>query len=132
MYNKEAGKIWRKSEKFKAAKRRENKSVMRRRPHAQRLRHIRRRCKTKNLAYNLDENYLNSIQTKVCPVFNTVLNYSISTRMSDPNGAELDRMIPSLGYIKGNVKFISLRANRIKYDASVEEIEQILKYMKAI
>lgn len=34
------------------------------------------------------------------------------------------------GYVKGNVHWISRRANRIKSDATVEELEKIISYMK--
>lgn len=44
--------------------------------------------------------------------------------------AELDRLIPDKGYVKGNVHWISRRANRIKSDATVEELEKIISYMK--
>lgn len=46
------------------------------------------------------------------------------------NLAELDRLIPDKGYVKGNVHWISRRANRIKSDATVEELEKIISYMK--
>lgn len=42
----------------------------------------------------------------------------------------LDRFKPELGYVKGNVNVISLRANKIKNDATIAEFEKILQYMK--
>ena len=39
-------------------------------------------------------------------------------------------LIPDKGYVKGNVHWISRRANRIKSDATVEELEKIISYMK--
>lgn len=44
--------------------------------------------------------------------------------------AELDRLVPSKGYVKGNVRWISRRANRIKSDATIDELKKILKYME--
>ena len=39
----------------------------------------------------------------------------------------LDRINPKYWYIKWNIRIISNRANRIKSDASIEEIRLILK-----
>lgn len=38
----------------------------------------------------------------------------------------LDRIDPSKGYVKGNVWVISWRANRLKNDATLEELRQIV------
>jgi len=46
------------------------------------------------------------------------------------NTASLDRIVPSKGYVKDNVQIISWRANRLKTDASLEELESIVNYMK--
>ena len=46
------------------------------------------------------------------------------------NSPSLDRIIPKLGYVKGNVIVISWRANRIKNDATVEELEKIAAFYK--
>jgi len=43
----------------------------------------------------------------------------------------LDRIIPALGYVKGNVDIISMRANRLKNDLSEEELSRILDYIRA-
>lgn len=43
----------------------------------------------------------------------------------------LDRKDPTKGYVRGNVAWISFRANRIKSDASQQELERILNYVKA-
>lgn len=54
-----------------------------------------------------------------CPVF--------GTPMLRPS---LDRIDNGKGYVKGNVEVISRRANSIKNDATIEELEQIIAYMK--
>ena len=77
--------------------------------------------------WDLDEEYLKSLFTGVCPVFNCQIHLGGA---KDEYKAELDRLVPSLGYVKGNVRWISRRANRIKSDASIEEIKAILKYME--
>ena len=44
--------------------------------------------------------------------------------------ASVDRKRPKRGYIRGNIAVISMRANRIKSDASIQELEAILAYMR--
>lgn len=39
------------------------------------------------------------------------------------NSPSLDRIIPELGYIKGNVQVISMKANAMKYCATITELE---------
>ena len=48
------------------------------------------------------------------------------------NSPSIDRKIPSLGYMKGNIWVISYRANRIKNDATVEELELLAKGMRKV
>jgi len=43
--------------------------------------------------------------------------------------ASIDRKIPSLGYTKDNIQIISTLANRMKWDASEEELELFCKGM---
>ena len=40
----------------------------------------------------------------------------------------LDRIIPSKGYMKGNVVWISMKANSIKQDATASEIHQVAEW----
>ena len=46
--------------------------------------------------------------------------------------ATIDRVDPDGGYVTGNVRVISMRANRIKSDASIAELESVIAYMKGI
>jgi hypothetical protein len=47
-----------------------------------------------------------------------------------PNSPSLDRLIPQLGYVKGNVRVISMRANGIKSNATVEEFCAVADWFK--
>jgi hypothetical protein len=64
-----------------------------------------------------------------CPVLGVPINW-MATGSSGNDSPSIDRMIPELGYTKGNVRLISNRANRMKGDASVADLERILEYMK--
>jgi hypothetical protein len=83
--------------------------------------------KKKRLDFNLTPSYLEGIWTEECPVFNKPFVRFDKTNDMSP---ALDRVDPSKGYVKGNVRYISARANRIKYDASVEELKQVLAYVE--
>lgn len=61
-----------------------------------------------------------------CPV----LGIEIGSGQRD-NQPSLDRIIPSRGYVRGNVRVISFRANRIKSDATAEELRAILAYIES-
>lgn len=65
---------------------------------------------------------------KVCPLLNIPIVKGVGW-YSD-NSPTLDRIIPDLGYVKGNVWIISMRANRIKNDASLQELELIYNNLK--
>lgn len=64
-----------------------------------------------------------------CPVFCTPLNWMSEGKGTSHDHPTIDRMVPELGYVKGNVRIISNRANRLKNNASLTEIEAIFRYM---
>ena len=85
-----------------------------------------KRAKKGNLPFDLTIEDL-EVPEK-CPILGLELKAgNDSSREISPS---LDRIVPELGYVKGNIRVISLRANRLKSDASIEELEAILKYMK--
>lgn len=44
------------------------------------------------------------------------------------NSPSLDRIVPKLGYVPGNVVVVSYRANRLKSDASIEELQALAEF----
>jgi len=73
----------------------------------------------RGLEFNLDEADL--IYPNICPVLKIPLNSE-----TYGNKPSVDRIDNTKGYVKGNVRIISQRANRLKADASIEELELIL------
>jgi hypothetical protein len=70
----------------------------------------------------------------ICPILGIPLAKDMragtgrgSSRQNSPS---LDRVLPDCGYVPGNVRVISTRANRMKQDCTVEHLEAILRYMK--
>jgi hypothetical protein len=84
-------------------------------------------CKKNNIDFDLTAEYLKEIWTNSCPVLK--VKFIMFDKSNDCSPA-LDRINPKKGYIKNNVCFISARANRIKYDASIQELEQVINYIK--
>jgi hypothetical protein len=60
-----------------------------------------------------------------CPVLGIELGAGSAGKPLD-SSPSLDRIVPPLGYVPGNVRVISFRANRLKCDAAVEELRLVL------
>lgn len=91
---------------------------------------LKTRAKEKNVPYNIDADYIMSIQTTHCPALGIEFVRRDERETNSPAAPTIDRIVPELGYVKGNVVMISRRANNIKSDARVEEIEQVLEWLK--
>jgi hypothetical protein len=83
------------------------------------------RAEANNLDFNLEPEDFK--MPKSCPVLGLELRWGDKITANTPS---FDRVVPELGYIKGNVRIISMRANRLKNNATIEEMEKILEYMK--
>lgn len=89
------------------------------------LTNAKQRAKKHNIDFNIVADDI--VFPEYCPVLGIKLEYNLN-KLSD-NSPTIDRIDNMKGYIKGNIKVISWRANRIKCDASIDEIEKILSYM---
>jgi hypothetical protein len=90
----------------------------------QRIKGAVHRAKAKNLPFNITEEYVKSITPKdmICPALGIKMNTSVEDLDSKPS---LDRLVPEKGYVKGNVIVVSFRVNRIKTDATPEELMKV-------
>lgn len=66
----------------------------------------------------------------LCPVLGIPLIVGVGRPGASDNSPTLDRIDNSKGYVRGNVEVMSWRANRLKNDASIEELELIITHMK--
>lgn len=82
------------------------------------------RSKRKNIEFSITLEDI--IIPDVCPVLGITIQSNNKLIDSSPT---LDRINNNLGYVIGNIMVISWRANRLKSDASVIELEKILTYM---
>ena len=89
---------------------------------------IKSRCKRIGREFSIELEDI--IIPEKCPVFGFELKREDKqTWMSAPS---VDRIDSSKGYIKGNITVVSRRANILKRDAIVEELEQLLNYYKTL
>ncbi len=100
--------------------------------------HAKGRAKDKNLPFDIDLDYVRSMVgenaelASHCPVFGIALDWSRQRGNGGkplPNSPSIDRIDPERGYVKGNIKIISFRANQIKSDASHEELKLVTAYL---
>lgn len=88
------------------------------------LRSARHRAKQKGLPFNITVNDFTIPET--CPA----LGIEIALEGDLDHAPSLDRVMPSLGYVKGNVMVLSNRANRIKNNAAVHELRAIADFLE--
>lgn len=98
-----------------AAKRRKNNPI------STALNRIRARCKLKGIKFELTLDNVPEVP-ETCPILGIKLERFYGKSGGSWNSPSLDRIIPALGYIPGNVQWISKRANSAKLDLTKEEL----------
>ena len=99
-----------------------------------RVHDARKRAKRKNLAFNITSDYIKSITPSdmICPALGIQMKVGENFKDSKVSAPSLDRLIPKLGYVKGNIVIVSTRANTLKRDATPEELMKIAKFYKKV
>lgn len=91
---------------------------------------VKSRAKKNNILFNLE------IDDIVIPEFCSILGIKLHTeggreRKNYDDSYSLDRIIPKLGYVKGNIRVISSRANLLKSNAEIWELEAVINDLKS-
>jgi hypothetical protein len=89
------------------------------------------RAKTHGIAFAID------VSDIVVPTHCPVLGIELAIMPGQGSGyhrnaASLDKIKPALGYVKGNVRVISARANLLKNDATVDELRRVLADLEVL
>ena len=92
-------------------------------PEADMLRIVKQSARIKGLAFNLTKEDI--VIPDMCPVLGIPL-FKDGTKGA--NTPSVDRIKPELGYVKGNILVVSLLANRIKTNATAEQILAVGKF----
>lgn len=92
------------------------------------VRSAKRRATVENIPFDID--YTDISLSEYCPLLGIKLNNHVGEGQAKFDSPTIDRLIPSLGYVKGNVWVISRRANMIKSDATLEELELLVNNLR--
>lgn len=92
------------------------------------LSRVKSRAKALGKDFNLDHSDI--VIPAVCPVLGIPLSLNNNGAGYHSNSPSLDRIDNSKGYVKGNVRVISARANLLKNDATIEELELVLEDLR--
>ena len=85
------------------------------------------RARKRNIPFDMHWTDLPELPEK-CPVLGIEIVWAFRGKGGwYDDSPSIDRIIPALGYVAGNVRIISNRANRLKADATLEEMELLLK-----
>lgn len=84
------------------------------------------RAKVKGVAFDLTEK---DISVPVfCPILGIKLESGIAGSGNNDAAPSLDRIIPELGYVRGNVVVVSNKANRMKSNGTAEELRLLADF----
>jgi hypothetical protein len=91
-----------------------------------------RRAKLYNLPFDLTKDDVKNAYPSDgnCPMLGIRLIINVGQTKDD--SPSLDRIIPEKGYIKENIIVISHRANRIKNNATLTELDSIVSFLKRL
>lgn len=93
------------------------------------LQRIKSRCKRLDIIFDLEP--CDITLPSHCPVFGIELSIGRGRGALD-NSPSFDRIVPSLGYVRGNVIIVSNKANRMKNSGSIEEMKQLVNYYERL
>lgn len=92
------------------------------------FRNARSRATKNNLEFSIIESDI--VVPEYCPILGMKLQENILSAKS--NSYSIDRIDSNKGYVKGNIHVISHRANQLKSDGTIQELEALLSYLKSL
>ena len=111
----------------------------RKRPYIQIYSAIKIRAKRKNIPFKISQEYLKNLllnAPKKCPALGIKMTISAAhpnaSRIKSDSSPSVDRIIPEKGYVEGNLVVVSDLANKIKTDATPDQIRKVADYYKKL
>lgn len=87
---------------------------------------VKQRAKEKGIPFTISEDDI--VIPRYCPILGIPL-FRIG-KIATANSPSIDKIVPELGYIPGNVQVVSKRCNTIKNDATLEELIMLGEWAK--
>lgn len=89
---------------------------------------VKAQAKMKGIPFEID--VFDVEWNEVCPILGITLDYFVSGGRK-ANSVSLDRIDPTIGYVKGNVSTISVRANSIKSNLILSQARKLVEYIES-
>lgn len=96
---------------------------------AKRRKFVIKQSNMKRAGVEFDINFGDIDFPEYCPILGIKLDYFAEGIASD-NSPSFDRTDSNKGYVSGNVRIVSNKANRIKSDGDIETLKKILAYLE--
>ena len=130
--HREAGKLWARTKRARLGKEGRAAQAVKWKtadPIGYILNHAEGRARRAGIPFNLTREDL--VMPDVCPVLGLPFEWGVGQMgWRNMRAPSLDKIKPQLGYISGNVRIISNRANHLKSNGTISEFEAVIAYMK--
>jgi hypothetical protein len=90
--------------------------------------HAKVRAAKKGVPFDLSMQYIYSILPDKCPVFGTPFIFS-GNKVQISESPSVDRIDPSKGYVEGNIRIVSAKANQIKSAFTTKDVSAVADWM---
>lgn len=92
------------------------------------LKDAKKRAAKKGVPFAITRVYIESLLPDKCPVFGTTFTFLGNGKIK-PESPALDRVVPSKGYVEGNIQIISVKANSIKSAYNSKDIFKVAEWL---
>lgn len=92
---------------------------------------LKSKAKKKGIRFEITYEDVEALMVSHCPVLGIPLFFSDTGQPTD-NTPSVDKIIPDKGYVKGNIIVVSMRANVLKRDATVNEMIRLAGYYSSL
>ena len=87
----------------------------------------RTRAKKKGVPFDITTKYMKKLYTGKCDVTDTEFDLTPDGSRINKNAPSIDRICPELGYVKGNVRFVTAHLNVAMSEYGLEALQELAK-----